>query len=203
MNDCTNAEIRDALPDLIHGKLGAVDNATVLAHVASCEACAAELAVLREVRASAAFAPSIDVAKVVSALPLRASVNVVPGRWSTDRFVRPALAIAAAAAILLTGVLLFSSGEVQVADSRLGQPVAPAAVVAEVPVPEADNADPATAEPRPAPTSEAAALSLVAGVQELTDAELETLIAELDGIDSVPSEEPLPLSPVGDFEAES
>jgi len=53
MNDGVNAEFRDALPDLLHGRLNALDRATLTAHVESCADCRAELALLGEARASA------------------------------------------------------------------------------------------------------------------------------------------------------
>src|SRR5688572_2248674 len=69
MSECFSPEVRDHLPDLVHGQLGEVDTATMLAHVEACDACAVELALLREVRASAPLAPSIDAGRIVASLP--------------------------------------------------------------------------------------------------------------------------------------
>ena len=70
MNDCPNAEIRDLLCDAVHGTLGQANCARVDEHVAGCEDCRAELALLHRARAVLSRgAPSIDTAKIVAALP--------------------------------------------------------------------------------------------------------------------------------------
>src|SRR5689334_8858442 len=70
MNDCTNAEIRDQLPDLLHERLDDGARAVVMAHVADCIDCRDELRLLGDVRAAIeARAPRVDVAYVIGALP--------------------------------------------------------------------------------------------------------------------------------------
>src|SRR5919108_4818432 len=69
MIDCSNAEIRDRLPDFVHGQLDAEARAEVAAHAAGCSACTAELALLRELRASLRTGATVDVARIVAALP--------------------------------------------------------------------------------------------------------------------------------------
>ena len=51
MSECMNAGLRDALPDLLNGKLSELDSATLSAHVEGCLDCRSELELLREVRA--------------------------------------------------------------------------------------------------------------------------------------------------------
>lgn len=68
MRDCPNAEMRDLLPDMIHGTLGAAQRGEVEAHVAACESCRDELALLRRIRA-AMPAPPVDTAAIVRTLP--------------------------------------------------------------------------------------------------------------------------------------
>ena len=164
MIECFDPEVRDFLPDLVHGRLGELDTATMLAHVDACESCAAELALLREIRASAPIAPSIDVAQIVSALPApRVAPSPVekpaarPSRFASLRI--------AAFAVVLVGASLVAN--------QLRAPVArpPAAAVARV-------------------APEGASLSLVAGVQDLTDAQIETLLSELNNLETLPSMEP-------------
>ena len=177
MSECFSPEVRDFLPDLVHGKLGETDTATLLAHVEACDACAAELALLREVRASAPLAPSIDVARVAAAIPARPVVTPPeaprpttsrPLRW---RFVATAAVVVAAAV--------------------LGTQLGPDASV--IPVRSAQSPSVAesigTALPASAPS-----LALVAAVGELTDEQIETLLTELDEIDAIPSAEPDPAS---------
>ncbi len=70
MNDCPNAEIRDLLCDAVHGTLAGADRDRVETHVAGCDDCRAELALLHRARAVLSRgAPSIDTAKIVAALP--------------------------------------------------------------------------------------------------------------------------------------
>lgn len=52
MTDCMNAEIRDLLPDVLHGSLSPADQARVAEHVAACAECTAELQLLEQVHAS-------------------------------------------------------------------------------------------------------------------------------------------------------
>src|ERR1700737_2930273 len=69
MNKFTELDIKEMLPDLLHGKLDAAERAQVEAHVASCEACTEELEVLRKVKSAAVFIPAIDVDRVVRQIP--------------------------------------------------------------------------------------------------------------------------------------
>ena len=68
MRECSNAAMRDLLPDVVHGTLGAAQRAEVEAHVAACEACRAELALLQRIRAAVPV-PSVDTAAIARALP--------------------------------------------------------------------------------------------------------------------------------------
>src|SRR5688572_12962040 len=106
MRDCPNAEMRDALPDLLHGTLPADRQRAVRAHLDSCEACRAELALLSRVR-DAAPAPAIATDRIVSSLP---RYQGRPSRRSIAR--RPLLRIAAAVALLAGGAsLVLRNGE--------------------------------------------------------------------------------------------
>src|SRR5688572_13973165 len=84
MNDCLSAEMRDALPDVVHGRLEAAKLAEVEAHVASCDACAAELELLRAVVASMPVAPAIDVQRIVAALPVAAKQGLLLHRGNRE-----------------------------------------------------------------------------------------------------------------------
>lgn len=68
MTDCPNAGIRDQLPDLLHGHLDDRSRARVETHLRECAACRDELDLLRAVRAAAPRV-GVDVARIVSALP--------------------------------------------------------------------------------------------------------------------------------------
>ena len=175
MTECFDPDVRDYLPDLVHGRLGEVDTATMLAHVEACESCALELALLREVRAAAPVVPRIDVDAIVSALPVvSAPVPSAPAR-RTFTFLR----LAVAAAVVITGALVLNrQSEIMPRLAQAPEQAESASrVSAQVPV-----ADPAASEAMP--------LSLVSGVQELTDAQIETLLTQLDDIEAIPASEP-------------
>ena len=96
MRDCSNGEMRDRLPELMHNRLSEETLVLVRAHVAGCADCRAELALLEQLR-GAAVAPRIDAARVVGALP---RYRGVPG-WR--RLVSSTQLRAAAAVVLLVG----------------------------------------------------------------------------------------------------
>lgn len=205
MTECSDPEVRSYLPDLMHGRLGDVDTATLKAHVEGCRACRAELALLREVRESAPLAPSIDVAGIVASLPLRGHVVVETPTHGWPRFGRPAFLRLSIVAVLVAGVSMLLS-DVGSDDAPVSQ-VATAPAGDAVPAPMEQPAIAANVSPsESAPSVRAAgreALSLVAGVQDLTDDDIETLLADLDGIDSVPSADPDPVTlSLDDLEAE-
>src|SRR2546423_4603681 len=69
MNKCSESDVQDMLPDLLHGKLDADATARVERHIASCEECAEVAEVLRTVKSAAVFIPAIDVDRVVRQIP--------------------------------------------------------------------------------------------------------------------------------------
>jgi hypothetical protein len=76
MSDCSNAEVRDLLPDLLHDRLDARTRARVVAHVDGCADCRSELELLRSLRGSLdRGTPRVDVGRIVAALPAPASVR--------------------------------------------------------------------------------------------------------------------------------
>ncbi|HEX7121788.1 MAG TPA: zf-HC2 domain-containing protein [Gemmatimonadaceae bacterium] len=69
MSDCTNVEIRELLPEYLHGRLDASARSRVEAHLRSCTECAGEATLLRSVREAYALTPAIDTAAIVRKLP--------------------------------------------------------------------------------------------------------------------------------------
>ena len=179
MTECFDPEVRDYLPDLVHGRLGEVDTATMLAHVEACDSCAAELALLREVRASAPIAPRIDAVQIVAALPAPRLVTVpveAPARRSP---IVSMLRVATAAAVLVVTGLVVN-------DVRSSNDESALTVAQRVPAVESVAIAESVASPEPA----VASLSLVAGVQDLTDDQIESLLSELNQLETLPSAEP-------------
>src|SRR5512146_2882161 len=101
MNDCSNAEIRDQLPELVHDRLDAARRAEIVAHLSGCAECRAELELLGAARAMFdAQTPRVDVTYIVNALPL-ARPRVAPvehrrPKWTDWR-------IAAAVTLIVAG----------------------------------------------------------------------------------------------------
>ncbi|HSA56030.1 MAG TPA: zf-HC2 domain-containing protein [Gemmatimonadaceae bacterium] len=69
MSDCTNLEVRERLPEYVHGRLAALELKWVETHIASCAECASELSLLHAVRAAYDRVPAVNTAAIVSALP--------------------------------------------------------------------------------------------------------------------------------------
>jgi hypothetical protein len=70
MIDCPNVEMRDRLPDLANDTLVMAERELVLAHLADCAACTAEIEILRTTRLILLkTTPRVNVAGIVSALP--------------------------------------------------------------------------------------------------------------------------------------
>lgn len=201
MNDCMNAEVRDALPDLLHGRLSNLDRATMKAHVESCADCRAELALMERVRAYAPLAPSIDVSRIVSMLPAplpsaaQQIASIAPARQRSSMSI--ALKLAAAVA-LFAATLTFANSRKPASQGASVAVTAPLAVsritvpaVAPTPAPTQFAVAPvASATVKKVRAATATGLSLTGGVQDLTDAQLEALLNDVDNVDGLPTVEP-------------
>lgn len=67
--ECTEVELRDALPALEHGRLSDADRRRLELHLEECAACEAELALLRDVRMLATgAAPALDLDRIAAAV---------------------------------------------------------------------------------------------------------------------------------------
>ncbi len=205
MNDCMNTEVRDALPDLAHGRLGKLDVATMSAHVETCGDCRAELALMQQVRDSAPFAPRMNPESIAAAIPPYAGAATM-ARTAASRdgrsMWRLSLMAAAALAVFAIGGLSITGGEDKSPDAGPQRTVAsaPANTLAPDVGAGASTAVPAsptmTAAPAASPPAlmvgerQVASLSLVGGTQDLSEAELEALLSGLDRIETLPSAEP-------------
>ena len=98
MSECTNGELRDLLPELMHGTLDAETRRVVEAHVASCTECAEELALLRSLRAALEPAPRVDVQRIAAAV----SAQTIHERARPRAPWR--IALAAAALVAVSGI---------------------------------------------------------------------------------------------------
>ena len=98
MRDCSNGEVRDRLPELMHNRLDGEALAVVRAHVAGCADCQAELELLKQIR-SASVAPRVDTARIVASLP---KYRAVPA-WRRAMGSAQLRALAAAVVLLVGG----------------------------------------------------------------------------------------------------
>jgi anti-sigma factor RsiW len=188
----------------VHGTLSPSTRARVEAHVGACAPCRRELDLVRAAQAVLARTPSVDVGRVVSALPRPPKAGspraALPG-WALAGGWRRAAAIAtvvAAGAAVGVGTRDRWSGPSEPSGVARSDELAGARGGATRP----SNAPvggptPASAETPQPPVSGSGAgdLILAAGVQELDDAQLDALLREIEALDGVPSEEPLPELP--------
>jgi len=192
VNRCVNAEVKEALPDLLNGRLSALDSVTMNAHVESCADCRADLELLRQVKTSALLIPAMDAAKIATAISPypRVPTHVEPSRPAATRF--KALRIAAVAVVVAAGGLVWS-----VTSRDVVEPVT--RTVVNTVDPNAASATPGVAgssstesSPEAVASNETqvASLSLVGSTSDLSDADLELLVAELDDMEPLPAEEP-------------
>lgn len=177
MTDCLNEEMRDRLPLLAHGTLAAAEAATVRSHVSTCAVCRAELEVLEVTRRMLdATAPRIDLVGIVAALPAPRR----RGAWMPRQY------LAAAASLLIVASLA----------SPLFRGAFEEPTIASGP----DTSLAATSAPPvggPLAAS-AAGFTVAAGLGELSDDDLTTLLAELDQLEATIAAEPTSLrTPIG------
>ena len=170
MNKCTDGDVQEMLPDLLHRTLAPDVRGRVAAHVATCEECTEELRVLRTVQNTAVFAPEIDVDKVVRQIPPYQRIVPVaelPARQGK----RPRLVswlVAASLAISVVGV-----GSVLMTPQDAAIAPTPVAVAMRAP-----------------------ALALAADVDGLSDGNLVQLMNDMNRFDALPATELDPVMPV-------
>ena len=195
MNDCPNVDVRDLLPDLVNGRLHGDALRAVEAHVASCADCRAELALLREVRASVRTAPVVDVGAIAAALPsyraparrswvgwrVAAAITVVAAGASSLVVIRGGPRLTDTSSTVVVGARRAApvpASPAQPADSAIVQPQAPRAI---------------TPEPRTADAAVPAAereLAMTGGaLTDLSDRELATLLKDIESMDVLPTVE--------------
>ena len=173
MIDCPSGEIRDQLPDLVHEQLPPAARAAVVAHVATCAACAAELALLRELRRAMQAGPSVDVVRIVTALPPPPRVK---GELAARRSGWRQLDWRVAAAIVVLAVGGGAAAILSGGPRRIGTPTPVAG---------------ATSTARPNVQQIATtALSIDADLGEASAVELEALLEDLESFDGLPPGEP-------------
>jgi anti-sigma factor RsiW len=202
MNKCTDSDIQELLPDLLHSALGDDERLRVEAHIATCESCQEDLDVLRTVKNAAVFAPTIDVDRVVRQIPPYQTIIPTerPDLPATERPARNRMVtwlVAASLAVVVAGggsILLQSNGSPRVVQSST--PAAPTRIAttteAAQPNPAAQVSAPkAVGQANDAPHTYALALPADAG--GLSDGGLVQLMNDMDEFDALPASEPDPI----------
>jgi anti-sigma factor RsiW len=180
MSDCSNVEMRELLPEYLHGSLTPPDRARVETHLATCAECTAELETLRAVNALYARTPVVETARIVSALP-----RPIPARALRLRSRIARWQIAAAVTMISLGGLSLA-----VARRYSGRQVVPGDttfVVAPVSAP--------PDAPDSAPPAGGPSLTLSSNVSDLDTPQLEALLASIENLEAVPVAEPRRVSP--------
>lgn len=212
MSECTNGEMRDLLPELVNERLSAEMQLAVEAHVAECEECAEELALLRALRPALMREPGVDTQRIAAAV--RAQVPASARRGSSRSAAPWRLAIAAAALLAVSAigyamltrargatpevavVLHPDSSHADSANRATTSSPSPAPViptprkaVAPIPPQQVAVAPPHVAPPAAAPSMVASA-GVLDNLSDLSDDDVRSLTASLDGLSAVPDAEP-------------
>jgi uncharacterized NAD-dependent epimerase/dehydratase family protein len=199
MSDCMNGELRDLLPELMHGTLDAGMQRTVEAHVAACPTCAEELALLRSLRTTLARGPQVDVQRIAAAVHARTTRAPRRTPW------RIALAAAALLAASGIGYAVLTRGHssapelavVHTHDSSTRDSTHRAAP-APTPRQEVAVAMPRAASPRSPSAAMIANGGVLGNLSDLSDDDVRTLTASLDKLSGIPDADPSPeIDPIG------
>ncbi len=187
MIDCSNVEMRERLPELVHDALAPAERAAVLAHLATCAECSEELALLRDAERAmrSVRVPVVDTAAIVAALPRpRAVAAPRPLMRRSPTLLR----LAAAISFISVGGI-----SVAVARSYMGE-AAPSVVDSARASAAAPAGGPSIAanivEPVAAASGDAKVIAVHPSIAALDDADLESLLGELDDLEAAPMAEP-------------
>ena len=196
MTDCPDAEMRDLLPDVVHGSLDESARTRVDEHLATCSICRAELALLQRVHGSLMRSVPLDVERIASALPRADAVSPRPVQVQWRRAAAIAIAAIGLSALVL-GQSFRNRDTPNVPSTVAGQSATPAAnpMGAAAPSTVAAGSSVVRSTGSGAPQLAVRGLSLAGGVAGLEDAELEILLSELDSFDAVTEAEPVELAP--------
>ncbi len=184
MSDCSNVDVREMLPDLMHDALDDETRLRVEHHLTTCDDCVSELVLLQTAqRAMAAVkVAGPDVPAIVRALPKPMGAQHTIGRSRSL-----ALRLAAAVTFVSLGSMsiavarsYFGTHDVIAVDSLRSRR---SDSVAALPG-RSDTVAPSASTPG------ARTVSAPVGISDLNDADLATLLGELDALEAAPSAEP-------------
>ncbi|MEJ7809000.1 MAG: zf-HC2 domain-containing protein [Gemmatimonadaceae bacterium] len=201
MTDCPRTDVRDRLPEWVHGHLGAPEAAVIAAHVRTCAACADEAHLLRQLRSALSVEPRIDVARIAGALARRPSVPQRARQMGAARWKRYAVGAALAAGIATVFLRFDPAPEVATAPAPAAPTIRDSASLGSgggvgmvaVATGETTSAPPRGGARAPAAASTAGSeLVMEGGFAHLADSDLELLLRRLDAVDGVLATAPEP-----------
>lgn len=188
MNKCTDNQIQELLPDLLHGSLDDHARREVEAHLATCESCREDLDVIRTVKSAAIFAPVIDADRVARQIPPYGIIVPAREQPARTKMVQWLVAAGVALAIIGGGSLVMSKAPrapMVIVDGG-SKPAQPAVTGVVPPV------------VSPSPSFEVApkaphTLALASNIDDLSDGNLVQLMNDMDQFDALPAAEPEPV----------
>jgi hypothetical protein len=187
--------MRDLLPDLLHGRLRGDVRAEVDAHVEACEACRSELELLRRVRAAVPEA-SLDVSHIVSALPAYRARPWYRRMEAAQLRIAAALVLIAGGVAVVATLLRAPNRDTTIAGVRSQTP--DSTVVAKAPEPSPSAGGTATVARNGKAPAPATGLATGESLNDLSDAELRTLLDEIADLDAVtPTEDDVVVPSLG------
>jgi hypothetical protein len=192
MNKCTEVDIQEMLPDLLHGTLDADARARVEAHLATCEACAEDLEVLRAVKSAAVFIPAIDVNRVVRQIPPYRTIAPAVQVPARSRVVSWLVAASLAVVVLGGGSLLMIQQKPFPKSVAIGDHRGPRTPVP-LPGGTAKSNSSVASKPPAVGQQHTHALALGTGVDGLSDSNLRQLMSDMNSFDALPTTEPEPV----------
>ncbi len=203
MNKCTDSDIQEMLPDLLHRALADDVRLRVEEHLATCESCQEDMDVLRTVKNAAVFAPSIDVDRVVRQIPPYRTIVPATERPALPATERPARTrvvswLVAASLVLVVaagGSILFQSNGAPNPSSLTPRQL-PTTVAKAPEAATPDRSGLAVAPKSVEPTIVAPhthALALAADADGLSDGSLVQLMNDMDSFDALPASEADPV----------
>ena len=192
MNKCTEIEIQEMLPDVLHGSLDGRERARLEAHLLTCESCRGDLDVLRAVKGAAIFAPAINVDSVVRQIPPYRSILPGVEKPARARVVQWLVAAAVVLGVVGGGSLVLSK------QIRTSQPPLAVIVPESIKIAQAPEVTGSTLAVAPkvievSATSRPQALALSTDVENLSDGNLVQLMNDMDQFDALPAAEPEPV----------
>jgi anti-sigma factor RsiW len=189
MNECMARDIQEMLPDLLHTALSADQRERVEQHLAACESCREELAVLRTIKDAAVFAPAIDAARIARQIPPYRAILPAPAP-ARSRVTQWLVAATAAVLIIGGGSIVMNRGS-----------TAPDKVAVVTPPTDTAGSESArvtapgetTVASASSPNAQVHTFALASDVASLSDGDLVQLMNDMDDFDALPTAEPDPV----------